>query len=120
MTWMHSGAALGLLGVADLEITARRTGTAMRRAARALAGAHGGRPRGRDRRPGMGQGDRVVNGANAGRGAGQGSAEDSWPADLRDEEDQAETDSPDKTEQRDRGAAQAQQHAALGQAETAQ
>jgi hypothetical protein len=67
----------------------------------------------------MGQGDRVVNGADAGRGSRQGSAEDSRPANLRDEENQAETDSPDKAEHRDRGAAQAQQHAALGQAETA-
>jgi hypothetical protein len=68
----------------------------------------------------MGQGDRVVNCADAGRNSRQRSADDSRPTDLRNEENQAETDGPDKTEQRDRGAAQAQQHAALRQAETAQ
>ena len=68
----------------------------------------------------MGQGGRVVNGANAGRGAGQRPTENPRPADLRDEEDQAEANGTDQAEQRDRGATQAQQHAALRQAETAQ
>jgi len=63
----------------------------MRRAACASAGA-------RDRRPGMGQGDRVVNGANAGRGAGQRPTDNPRPADLRDEEDQAEANGTDQAE----------------------
>jgi hypothetical protein len=46
----------------------------------------------------MGQGDRVVNGADAGRGSRQGPAEDARPTDLGDEEDQTETDRPDKSE----------------------
>jgi hypothetical protein len=66
----------------------------------------------------MGQGDRVVNGASTGRSSRQRSTENARPADLRDEEDQAEADGTDQAEQRNRGAAQAQQHAALSQAET--
>lgn len=86
----------------------------------ALAGASWCRLRDCNRRSGVRHGNRVVNGADAGWGPGQWSAENPGPTDLRDEENKAETDAADDAEQGYRGAAHAQQHAPLGQPEAAQ
>jgi hypothetical protein len=51
---------------------------------------------------------------------GQRSAEDSGPTELGDENDQTEADRADQGKESERGSAQPQQHAVLGQTQTAE
>lgn len=118
VSWPYAGAVPGLPRMSKPGPT-RSAEAAMRGGAHTAASSDSG-TRGRSRRAGVREGNRVLHGANAGRGPGQRSGENARPTDLRDEEDQAEADGADQGEHRDRDAAQAQQHAALRQAETAQ